>query len=344
MRRFACVLALFGCACASDPTPVPGVRFDGGPRGDAAGDATRAPVDATDAADPVDAAEPVISAPAPEAGAIRIATFNVHRLFDTVCDSGACAAGDYEEVETPAQLEARGARIARALAGLHVDVALVEEVESQASLDAIGAALPSLPSRVLGETGGVASVDVGVLAAFPITAVKGHRDQVLVRPDGTTTTFARELLEVHLDVHGQRVVVFAAHFRSKSSDDPGRRLAEAQAAHDIIAAVALDDPEALVVLGGDLNDVPGSPPIDALDAPYDGGALLRVAAGLPYETTTTYSFDGHGQAIDHLFLATASGATSRFVGGSFHVARDGGATTGLAGSDHAGIYADFGGF
>lgn len=341
MRRFACVLALFACACASDPVPVPGVHLDGGARSDAAADST-SPLD--DGAADVATTDPVVFAPAPEAGAIRIAALNVHRLFDTVCDSGACAPGDYEEVETPSQLASRGERIGRALAALHVDVALVEEVESQASLDAIGAALPSLPARVLGETGGVASVDVGVFAAFPITAVKGHRDQVLVRPDGSTTTFARELLEVHLDVRGRRVVVFAAHFRSKSSDDPGRRLAEAQAARDILAAVALDDPEALVVLGGDLNDVPGSPPIDALDAPYDGGSLLRIAASLPYELTTTYFFDGHGQAIDHLFLATASGTASRFVGGSFRVARDGGPKTGLAGSDHAAIYADFGGF
>jgi predicted extracellular nuclease len=344
MRRIACALALFACACASEPVPVPGVQADTGVRIDGASDTTPAALDGADAADVPDAADPPISAPAPEAGAIRIAAFNVHRLFDTVCDSGACAPGDYEEIETATQLAARGARIARALAALRVDIAIVEEVESQESLDAIGAALPSLPSRVLGETGGVASVDVGVLAAYPITSVKGHRDQVLVRPDGTTTTFARELLEVHLDVRGKDVVVFAAHFRSKSSDDPGRRLAEAQAAREVVSHVATDSPQALVVLGGDLNDVPGSPPIDALDAPYETGSLLRVAAALPYELTTTYFFDGSGQAIDHLYLATATGAAARFVGGSFRVARDAGPTSGLAGSDHAAIYADFSGF
>jgi hypothetical protein len=67
---------------------------------------------------------------------------------------------------------------------------------------------------------------------------------------------------------------YAAHFKAKSGDDPPRRLAEAQASSRIVNEVALRLPDAVVLLGGDLNDTPGSPPLDALVV--DGG-LQRLA-------------------------------------------------------------------
>jgi predicted extracellular nuclease len=265
---------------------------------------------------------------------VRIAAFNVHRFFDTVCDSSACGGSNYEELPSPQEFSERANQLAAAVASLNAGVVLVEEVESQASLEALRTRLPGLPWAVLGETGAPASVDVGVLSAWPITRWLGHREQVLRRPDGSATTFSRELLEVHLDVEGSEVVVFAAHFRSKAYDDPGRRLAEAQAAHALVTAVAVEHPRALVVLGGDLNDVPGSLPIDALEL---DGSLLRVASDRPAEDAWTYSYFGDLQAIDHLFLARNDGGG--YVPASFRAVRD--AARGLGGSDHAAVLADF---
>jgi predicted extracellular nuclease len=265
---------------------------------------------------------------------VRIAAFNVRRFFDTVCDSSACGGSNYEELPSPQAFSARASQLAAAIASLNADVVLVEEVETQASLEALRERLPGLPWAELGETGAPASVDVGVLSAWPITRVLGHREQVLRRPDGSATTFSRELLEVHLDVSGAEVVVFAAHFRSKSNDDPGRRLAEAQAAHALVTAVAAERPRALVVLGGDLNDVPGSPPLVVLE---QGGSLLRVASDRPVGDTWTYSYFGDLQAIDHLFLARNDGGG--YVPASFRTVRD--TSRGLGGSDHAAVIADF---
>jgi predicted extracellular nuclease len=265
---------------------------------------------------------------------VRIAAFNVHRLFDTVCDSGACGGSNYEALPSPQEFSAKAQQLATAIASLNAGVVLVEEVETQASLEALRSRLPGLPHVVLGETGTPASVDVGVLSAWPITRWRGHRDQVLRRPDGSATTFSRELLEVHLDVAGTEVVVFAAHFRSKVNDDPGRRLAEAQAAHALVTAVAAEHPRALVVLGGDLNDVPGSPPLNALE---EGGSLLRVARDRPVADTWTYAYYGDLQAIDHLFLARNE--SGGYVPASFRTVRD--ASRGLGGSDHAAVIADF---
>ena len=84
---------------------------------------------------------------------VRIAAFNVHRFFDTVCDSAACGGSNYEELPSPEEFSARASQLAAAIASLNAGVVLVEEVESQASLDALRTRLPGLPWAVLGETG-----------------------------------------------------------------------------------------------------------------------------------------------------------------------------------------------
>jgi endonuclease/exonuclease/phosphatase (EEP) superfamily protein YafD len=265
---------------------------------------------------------------------LRVAAFNVHRLFDTVCDSGACGGSNFEAQPSPDAFAAQAGQLAAALNALDADIVLLSELETQASLDALTSRLPRFPHAVLGETGSPASVDVAVLSAYPITQVLRHRSRTLYRPDGSATRFSRELLEVHLDVEGAKVIVFAAHFRSKVDDDPGRRFAEADAARDIVSSAAAAAPGALVVLGGDLNDVPGSEPLNALER---GGALLRVASDRPDSETWTYSYFGEYQAIDHLYLARGGGT---YVPGSFRAARAG-SRGGYGGSDHAAVYADF---
>ncbi len=279
--------------------------------------------------------EPDLQTEAPaDSEKVRIAAFNVHRFFDTLCHSGACGGDNFEELPSPDAFDAQAGQLAAAIGALGAHVVLLSELETQASLDALKARLPQYPAAVLGETGSPASVDVAVLSAFPITQVLGHRERTLVRPDGSTTRFSRELLEVHLDARGAEVIVFAAHFRSKVSDDPGRRYAEAEASRDIVSTVAREAPGALVVLGGDLNDVPGSEPLNALER---GGDLLRVSSDRPDSETWTYSYFGERQAIDHLYLARDGGT---YVPGSFRAAR-GGSSGGYGGSDHAAVYADF---
>ncbi|MBX3225645.1 MAG: endonuclease/exonuclease/phosphatase family protein, partial [Labilithrix sp.] len=168
-----------------------------------------------------------------------------------------------------------------------------------------------------------------------LETVKTYRKETpLTREDGSKTVFTRELPEVHLTLGSNSVIAYAAHFRSKAEDDPGRRIAEAKATRDIMMAAATANTGAVVLLGGDLNDVPGSDTINAME---EGGALVRVAKDLPEASQGTYTFGGQRQAIDHIFT-TASRATA-YVPKSATVLRDG--NSGFAGSDHASIYADF---
>ncbi|MBN8226709.1 endonuclease/exonuclease/phosphatase family protein [Corallococcus macrosporus] len=275
--------------------------------------------------------QPDSGTPVPSGARVRIAAFNVHRLFDTVCDTGSCGGSNYEELPTAEQFAAQVDQLGRAITALNADIVMLEEIETQASLDGLRGRVPQFPYSKLGETFTAASVDVAVLSRFPIIEVRSHRSQYIYRPDGSATRFSRDLLEVHLDVDGARVIVFAAHFRSKVDDDPGRRLAEANASREILLDSAREFPSALVVLGGDLNDVPGSEPLNALDR-----AHLRVAKDRPVNETWTYVYSGQGQAIDHLYLAPNAGGA--YVPGSFRVARDG---NGYGGSDHGAVYADF---
>ncbi|MBN9683641.1 MULTISPECIES: endonuclease/exonuclease/phosphatase family protein [unclassified Corallococcus] len=305
------VLAFAGCDGSSQTLPVPD-----------AGACVQGNCPQPDSGSPVD----------PSGPRVRIAAFNVHRLFDTVCDTGSCGGGNYEELPTEAEFDAQVTQLGRGITALNADIVLLEEVETQNSLDGLLKKVPQFPHSKLGETYTPASVDVAVLSRHAITEVRSHRSQYIYRPDGSATRFSRDLLEVHLDVDGKRVIVFAAHFRSKVDDDPGRRMAEATAAREIVLESAKEFPDAMLVLGGDLNDVPGSEPINALDQ-----ALLRVAKDRPDNETWTYFYSGRGQAIDHLYLAPNAGGA--YVPGSFRVARE--PTGGYGGSDHGAVYADF---
>jgi endonuclease/exonuclease/phosphatase family metal-dependent hydrolase len=269
--------------------------------------------------------------------ALRVATFNVHLFFDLSCDSGNCGLGEFEQAPSATEFEARADAIAEAIRGLDADVVSVQEIETEVAMDALASRLSDVyPTIVLGETGAPGSIDVAVLGRGQFLEARTHRYHPMLKPDGTSTYFAREFLEVHMDLDAERVIQFSAHFRSKANDDPGRRLAEAKAAREIVIASATEFPDAIVVLAGDLNDTPGSEPIDVLE---NGLELLRVAKDLPVGEQGTYQWNGQAEAIDHVFLSTTSRGV--YVPGSAEVIHSPGAW-GLAGSDHAALLADFG--
>ena len=207
----------------------------------------------------LDASPPTRDVPSPaEPSGVKVASFNVRRLFDTQCDTGECGSGAYEEAPSPARFSEKVATLAAGITRLRADIVLLQEVETQGCLDALKAKLPTLPHGFLAETRLPASVDVGILSAYPITETRSHGDFAIPLPNGELTSFARDFLEARVSTPDGELIVFVAHFRSKVNDDPDRRLAEARAAKRIVAEAASRNPSALVLLGGDLNDVPGS--------------------------------------------------------------------------------------
>ncbi len=270
---------------------------------------------------------------------LRVASFNTRRFFDDECNSSNCGGAAFEVQRTAAEFAADAKRLAGGVTALAADVVSLQEVENQKAFDALRAELSAggvdYPIAVLGETGAPASVDVALLARGTLIETRTHRAQQITRPDGSKTSFTRELLEVRFKASkGDRtVVLFAAHFRSKFDDDPGRRLAEANATRDLVVAAQKEAPDALVVLAGDLNDTPGSDTLAAIEQ----GGLVRVAKDLPVASQTTFVFNGSPLTIDHIYATRES--APRFVTGTAAVVKDG--TVGLAGSDHAAVRADF---
>ena len=259
----------------------------------------------------------------------RIATFNVRRFFDTVCNSGNCDGDAFESVNSEAEFNFKANQLTTAIDNLGADAIMLQELETQACLDAIMERTTVFDFGELGETGGTGSLDVAVLSRGERTKVVSHKGVQLARPGGGTTSFTRDFLEVHANHNGETLVLFSAHFKSKRNDDPQRRLAEAMGANDIMLDVQASNPDALIVLGGDLNDDPGSAPIDALDA----GDVTVLSEPEVY----TYSYLDVRQQIDH--LAVTDYGAGYYVDGTLAAVDDGSGSYGS--SDHAALIAEF---
>ena len=267
---------------------------------------------------------------------VTVATFNVERLFDARCDSGRCGDSDFEEVPSELALQSRLERIQKALGQLDADVIVLQEIETEELFEQLRVPLAQdYPVGVFGETGFDASLDVGVMARGELLEQRGHRDDPIDGPGGDEERFARELLEVHLEQRGERVVVFGAHFISKATrGSEDRRLAEAYATAELAERAVQAHPEALVVVAGDLNDTPGSAPIEALER----GGLEVLAGGLDPEAFYTHIYRGERQILDHVLFWDTEQVDA--VPGGVEVLRDEG-RSGFGGSDHAALRARF---
>ena len=264
---------------------------------------------------------------------VTIATYNSYRFFDTVCDTGSCGSSDYEVQFSDTEYQEKVEDMAAALKKIGADIVLLQEVEKKSCLEDLQKELGNMYSATyIGETGGDASVDTAVITKGTIVDTDRHLDSI-PHPDGGTTTFTRAFLEVEIELGGKKIIVFSAHFKSKSNDDPDRRLAEAQAALEILEDTADNNPDALIVMGGDLNDYPGSIPIDTLE---DSSELLRVASDISDDAT--YYHDGP-EAIDHIFVSLEG--AGNYVPGSAVIVKDSPSWYSLMSSDHAAVKADF---
>lgn len=266
----------------------------------------------------------------------RVVTFNTGRFFDMVCDSGACGGGDYERVLSAAEFDFAADRIADGMEAVDADAILLQEVETVACLDAVQERLEGYDIAEFGEIGGTATLDVGMLIrnANHLETRKHRSNVTLELSNGQVKRFAREFLEVHVERDGKRIVLFTAHFKAKRDDDPAWRLAEAEKAREIAMATAAEFPEALIVLGGDLNDDVGSPPIDAMTL---NGGLKLATESIDADDRWTYTFFGDPIAIDHLMYTNVQVAD--VPEGEARVVRDQLGT--YAGSDHAALTALF---
>lgn len=135
------------------------------------------------------------------------------------------------------------------------------------------------------------------------------------RIDPLNTAFdnSRKPLAGEFIFNGETVFVIVNHFNSKGGDTPlfGRwqpprlisemqRLQQAQVVNDFVDSILELDPDANIVVFGDLNDFPFSPPLAAV---VEGGVLTNLVTTLPANEQYTYVFDGNSQVLDNFLVS-----------------------------------------
>jgi len=148
-----------------------------------------------------------------------------------------------------------------------------------------------------------------------------------ILPTSPAFTSSRKPLAGEFVLRGWHLFVIANHFNSKGGDDPlfgrlqppvlaseAKRLQQAQVVNDFVDSLLALDPEAMIIVLGDLNDFQFSAPLATLA----GGVLTNGMNALAERERYSYVYDGNSQALDHILYG--SGLAPRFVSyNSLHV-------------------------
>jgi hypothetical protein len=160
-----------------------------------------------------------------------------------------------------------------------------------------------------GGTSTTATSVTGSGASTALTFSPGRID-----PANPAWNSSRKPLAGEFIFHGHHLFVIANHFNSKGGDDPleGRfqpptrssevqRHQQAQIVHDFVASILTVDPNAGVVVDGDLNDFEFSDTVSILKS----GVLHDLIDTLPQNERYSYVFEGNSQTLDHILLSNA---------------------------------------
>ena len=133
-----------------------------------------------------------------------------------------------------------------------------------------------------------------------------------IAPTNTAWTSSRKPLAAEFQFDGQRLFVVANHFNSKGGDQPltGRfqpptrssevqRHQQATIEAGFVQQIRAIDPNANVVVLGDLNDFEFSDTIHILEA----AGLTDLYDTLPLEERYSYVFEGNSQTLDHILVS-----------------------------------------
>ncbi len=266
---------------------------------------------------------------------MRIGTWNLENLFRP---------GEADASPTPAVYDAKLASLARTITLLAPDVLAVQEVGSAGALDDLIDRLDGTWDVALAEPDR-RGIRTGVIATSALTSVEqvssfpDRLGPVRVTDDGTSiAAMGRPALRVRVG----DVDVVSVHLKSKLLTYPNgrfgprdegeraryavfavhRRAAEAAAVREY-ADRLLDGAgvDRLVVVAGDLNDVPEAATTQILLGPPgseigtrgfdipdsgDGARLWNLAPLIPEEQRWSRDYRGRRELIDHLLVSRAA--------------------------------------
>ncbi|MDZ8227986.1 endonuclease [Nostoc sp. ChiVER01] len=123
------------------------------------------------------------------------------------------------------------------------------------------------------------------------------------RIDPTNSAFeqSRKPLAAEFIFNEQKLFIIANHFVSKRGGSPtdAQRMKQAEIVNEFVAQLLQVDPQAKVIVLGDLNDVPDSLPLKTLK----GNILENLTDRLPLSDRFSFKFSGNLELIDHLLVS-----------------------------------------
>jgi endonuclease/exonuclease/phosphatase family metal-dependent hydrolase len=230
---------------------------------------------------------------------LSIVEWNTHNFFDSIVNP----ATPSETVLSAADYASKRKTIGAALKGLDGDIVVLTEIENKAILDDLNKSElgGAYSQTILIEGNDSRGIDVGVLSKITADSVVSHKDEyfTLKGTNGPQYRFARDCLEVHFTVNQRELILLGVHFRAKSApDDPDKRLAEAQHARQIADDLHTKRPGAGILILGDFNDTPDSPPyVAVVGAAPD--LFVDSADVVPIGERYSYDYQGKLELIDH---------------------------------------------
>lgn len=235
------------------------------------------------------------SVPQPEEGpragrAIRVASWNVHNLFDEIDDTY------NDDVFTPAEVRTKLNRLARVIGQIEPDFVGLQEVEHVTLAERLARRLPGYRAILVEGNDHGRGIDVAVLTRLPVHHIKSHTEMVLPQVDGAPEQyrFSRDCLEVRL-AGDLPLTVLVNHFISKR--EPGVTSDAKRRAQALGVARLVSGLQGRVAVLGDFNDDADSWALEPLR-----GGLLDSFAAWPMEQRYTHVYRKRKLAIDHIFL------------------------------------------
>jgi endonuclease/exonuclease/phosphatase family metal-dependent hydrolase len=230
---------------------------------------------------------------------LTIVDWNTHNYFDAKKNP----ATPTEIILSAADYAQKRATIGAELKALDGDIVVLAEIENKAILDdlntsALGGAYGT---TVLIEGNDTRGIDVGVLSKITPDSVVSHKDDVFVLAgtNGPQYHYSRDCLELHFTFNKRPIIVLGVHFKAKATpDDPDKRLAEAQHTRKIADDLHAKEANAGIVVLGDFNDTPGSPPYVAV-AGAAPQLFVDSADAVASAQRYSYNYMGKLELIDH---------------------------------------------
>ena len=284
---------------------------------------------------------------------VTVMSYNVENMFDVFDDP--YSDDDGTEIKGRSEIVA----IAKAIAFADADVVVFQELENEHLLQGmVDTFLADKGYEYIAcqRTNSGRGINLGVISKLPIKKLTSHRFKTLTHPDAPDRTwrFARDAMQVTVDVDGQELHLFNVHLKSNSSRDGDTnsklwRTSEAMGLKSLIRDIVKQGPDALVVALGDFNsnietrpeqDRPW-PATEYLRKPEaDGSQLLNDAHSeiKDYDKRITIPGSGKYPAAIFDYIYASPKLHTMLVKGSAKVVNQSKLTTG---SDHYPVYATY---